>query len=581
MCGTINKLYNETASSSDYFEDLFLNTVEVLMNFAFALVKTSVSVLISVAIALITFAVNIYLGTITCLSTALIHGTLDCLAEILQVLSDTIQKAVNGILKEFNVAMGGLSKAINLVVLVFDSFKSLLGSSNPPITGTYETTVSKVNLTVSSLKNITLPTSYIDEIKSFANSIPDFEDVLSNLSSLITLPLHHLAQELNQTQLKFEPLTRSTQKNGSFISYNIEYVNCGDINRKFMAAMRITEATLTTVIIMLSIATAALAILLSTLAYFNCLRKMELLEKLSSDDDPVSIGNHIQAFDFGIWSRIVVHVDPYTKWFLCFSFFQSHCLEIGCLGFLTVWLQYLLLQVVRRELQVSLGEFPSNGDFLTNQATQFVANVQRSINSLIDTLNSDLFSSIKETSSGILAKLTEFQSESNQSISSVFNGTPFAAPLRTIVYCTVGRKVDDVETGLSWIIHQLNIPVPQVLEALQKTQALANTANITRNASTPQSSLFQSINECYQKTERIYYQNLEVEIIIFSVLVGIWIFYSLIGGIEAWRRRIVQTTPEYEIEISWPKRIENSYQKQYPGLDSLPHSSSSNILSRK
>lgn len=573
MCEHTNKLYDETAQTSRYLEALFLSAIEVFMNYVFALVKMLISLLISISIALITFAIEIYLGTITCLSTAFIHGTLECLTNVLHILADTIQKAVNGVLKEFNLAMSGLSKVINLILLGFGAVESLFGSPNSSNGGAYQATVLKVNLTVSSLKNITLPTTYIDDIKSFADKIPNFEDVLSNVTSLVTLPLHRLAHDLEQKQLMFEPLLNNFRNSTVSSQRNFQLVSCEDIDRSFTTAVKNTKYALTTTIIVVSIATAAFAIFLSALAFYRSQKKMTLFEILSSESVPENVGNQIQLFNLGIWSKFINHLSPHTKWFLSYSFFQSQCLVIGFLGFFTVWVQCLFLQIVKKELQI-VGENTSNfGNVLQIQATQLVEKVQSSVNGLIEALNNILFSSIKDTSTSILSKISGFQSEINDTISLIFNGTPFAYTVRSVVYCTIGRKVDGVESGLSWIVKQLNIPVPQVLKVLQIANNLLNNTGNPRNESILHTSLSQSITEYYETTERAYYKSLKDELIISSVLVGIWLIYSLIGGMIAWRRKRAHAELEFGHEISWPKRLVGSNKTQYPCIDPLPHSS--------
>lgn len=577
MCETANDLYYETVESSNYLKALFASAVEVFMDFVFELVKKFATILISTAIALITFTIQIYLGTITCLSTALIHGTLNCLADTLGILNDAVQKVVNSFLKEFNLAMNGLSRAINLVSLGFDAFKSLFGSPDSANTGIYENTVSKVNLTISSLKSITLPTAYIDDIKVFADNIPNFEIMLSNVSATITLPLKYLAQKVNQTPLKFKSLANMTHYDSSYICDDAQYVNCRNVNRIFMTAIRNINSALTTIIIVLLTAIIALAILFCSLAYFRQLRRMKLLETLALDVDPVSIGNRIQSFDLGIWARVTDKIDSHIKWFFCFTFFQSHCLGIGCLGFVTSWIQYLILQVVKKEFEIVLCTISGDEIHLSIQAIQLVTGVQSSIDSLMDTLNDVLFSSVRDGTSDILSKLTEFQTETNHTISSIFNGTPFATPIRSIIYCTIGRRINDVEKGLSWILRQLRIPVPQILEVIQVAHALLNRTDVYRNQSLFRNPLYESINDQYKLAENALYQNLKDELLISSVLVGTWIIYSLIGGFVAWRRKAARTKAEFKHEISWPKRLAGSNRSQYPCLDSLPHSSSSSI----
>lgn len=576
-CQNANTFWNDSVLLQAQMDSLVSALVAALMEYAIGLIKIFCSITITVAAALVSFSVEMYLGTITCLCVALVQGTIECVVDALRLITAALQSAVNAALKDFNNTLRGLSSVINTAILGIDALKSLFGQASLPAS-TLTDAAQKVNLTLSSLANVSIPTAYINKIEKFSNEIPSFENVLSNVTSLMTLPLHRLAVELQNVPGKSTESLNSSTINYDALPWDAYLPFCLTLGLAFDRALALANSVLKMILITLSVVTGLLSVGFIVLAYIKNRKRSELLQKLAQESHPERVGNKLQQFDLGIWAWLQRPLRIDQQWYFSFCCTRNilNCFAIGAIGFLTVGLQYLILGAVKKELsQIQNG--PESPDLVNVQrhlSKALVNDLQNSVNALVAGINNILFSSVRTASSDLLKNMVMFQNQANTTISSVFDKTPFANPARTIVYCTIGRKIDDIEDGLKWIIVNLNIPTPNIsMTLLNATVAMNSSAYSTVLPEIPLVS--QSIWESYQQAEEHFTRGLITELIICSVFSGIWVFYIVIGAIIVWyRAHQAEADVPCDQMISWPKRIEKSNRpKEYPHLDPLPHDS--------
>ncbi|RKP29457.1 hypothetical protein METBISCDRAFT_28209 [Metschnikowia bicuspidata] len=571
LCRNTNLLWNDAMLAQARMESVTRAVVDLLMIYVVALVKQFAKIVLSVAKALISFAVELYLGTITCLCTALIKGAIELLTDVLLAVTERVEKAVNAVLTDFNATMNGLSDVINTILLGVNAVKNLFSGSD--LSTELTTAVQKVNLTVSSLKEVSIPTAYIDKISSFSDEIPDFESVLSNVTSLLTFPLLKLAQELDTMPTKF-----NRNFSSKAVSDSDAYLPlCSVIDHCFDEAAALVHSTVKCIIIALSVAAFLLASAFVAIAYARGTKRDRLFNALAQETDLSSVGNQIEEYELGVMSTLLRPWSNTQKWFFAFSSVRNivNCLSIGLVGFATIGLQFLILKLAKNKLR-QMQKSTQDSDLVSSQAASFFRNVQGSVDSLIQFINDALFSLVKRTSAELLQNMQTFQSKTNTTLSSVFDGTPFASPIRAIVYCTVGRKIEDVEDGLSWIVTQLNIPSPQIQPALQNALSLSSLTESDNSLSHAVDSLGQRVYQTFERVEKQFLQIFKTELIICSVFTGIWLLYVVGGMIVCYVRLRAQRATNYQPEISWPKRIEGLQKpSEYPHLDLLPSTPSS------
>lgn len=570
LCENTNDYWNNLTNIPNRIEMAVKATVAVFMSYIVVLLKQLLALIISVLISVISFIVEIYLGTLTCLCTALVKGAVECVAEVLRLLTEALQLAVNSVLKEFNSAMGKFSDIINSALLGVNAVKSLFGSSGQNPSSSLLTAVQNVNLTISSLKNVSIPTSYIDKIEAFADEIPSFESVLSNVTSLLTLPLHVLELEIKNALVNFSLISKNNTSKSIIASKDAYLPFCHALDVVYADALNVTSTAQKVVIVVLAITAFLLAVISVALEYSRASKRATLFRNLALEREPIYIGNKIEEYKLGFWNKLFTRLLPYQKWIVAFAFSRNllNCLLIAGIGYLSVGLQYAILMTAKKELKQLKGIFSG---YTSAPAFHFVDDVQNSIDGLVDELNNALFFSVKKASLDLLSNMLTFQTETNKTLSSVFEGTPFAAPIRVIVYCTLGRKIEEVEDGLKWIITNLAIPTPQLRSEIK---TLIEPGDLTTDSGAIQKRLSQlsaHLYDNYNRTEKRFLKALTVELIVCSAFVGIWLLYAAVGAILLWNKR--QHSDVVQQEISWPKRFDIlNMPSHYPYLDRLPSS---------
>lgn len=576
-CLESNNFFNESLSFVELLQTAVEAVVKDWMVYTLRLVKLLVSISIAIAASLISFALEIYLGTITCLSFALVQGTIEFAAQLLRLVSSALEEAVNAVLADFNKAMGVISTAINAVVLGVDALNSIFGSKNLPDTGTFLKTVLKVNLTISSLKNVAIPTLYIDKIGNFSEEIPNFDIVLSNVSSLLTRPLHRLA--INVEQLPVPTWNEASSKKNILVSSRDTLLPlCTKLEDVFTKARALAVSGSRIASILLAVALLILTAATFFIVYYKCKKKTNFYRCLAAEDDPCHVGNKIMQFESGLMRIFALKLSKNIQWWLNYSLSDNmlNCLVIAVMGYISVGFQWSVLRAVSREVSRGRGllNSPEMQEIMQGQFSTFLDVLQTSVNGLVLSLNSALFASCKNTSSELLLNMQTFQETTNSTLSSVFNNTPFAAPIRTIVYCTVGRKIEAVEDGLTWVTQNLNIPSPQILLGLKSILGSSNSSKWAGNPSLMALNMIANIGESYDKAEKQIRSGIRAELIICSIFMGIWILFAAIGGcIVYFRQRGKKVVVEKE--ISWPKRHDFSGPRDFLSLDRLPRTASS------
>lgn len=130
------------------------------------------------------------------------------------------------------------------------------------------------------------------------------------------------------------------------------------------------------------------------------------------------------------------------------------------MGIISVALQFALVNHVQSHLNNHMESFIGNSSDSSNSVTNYVRSMNDYINDTQTDMNNELFGNIKETSLSINSTIVNFMDDLNDTLTSIFGKTPLSGAVDTIVYCTIGRKLEKVESGLTWMNRNLNIDLP-------------------------------------------------------------------------------------------------------------------------
>ncbi|OBA22961.1 hypothetical protein METBIDRAFT_34513 [Metschnikowia bicuspidata var. bicuspidata NRRL YB-4993] len=523
------------------------------------LVEKLVYLLAAIAKSIISLLLELYLGTLTCLITALVQGTLDLVSDILEDITLFVQNAINTVLDEFNSALSGLSSVINTVTTAVSAVESLFSSSDE---SSLTSDIDTVNLTVSSLSNITIPTSWIGDIDDLANDIPDFEDVLSNVLSLLTSPITELTQSFANASFNFT-------LNDTLLSQsaNATQSMCDEYESVLDSAISATRSMADYIVLGLCIGIVLYTVVAWVFSYFRMRKQSLLFEALSKIDTPEEVGNSIGHFEHGFMGIFTSRWKPEFQWL--YSYLTTSnlrmCLLVGLLGWLVVLLQFVTLQQTTK----ILGQLLTGGTLssqtkgqLIDEFSQYLDDAQISLDDAVDEVNEALFSSIHNTSSVILDKLDFFQTSVNDTINVVFGSSFLASPLRTIIYCTIGRKVDTIEKGLQWIESNTIFEAPSLESSYMEEVFESSTPDVSNVLLSVADNVISAVQKVIQGQKKALWK----EFFISTAFVGVWFLYLLLGLALLANRKFVASDPDPRLDsqaISWPTQLCEEAQREY------------------
>lgn len=455
------------------------------------LIKT-LKLMITASENLIYFVVELSVGTYECLLTAAIDDTvisaLNATEDVISVANDTIISFGN-LLED---GLQDLSTAINEVVDTAedtgDALKHLFGggSSSKNLTEVNQK-VSHVNLTISNLKDWKISGDINTKIQNLEGKILNFTDVQAYTKKIIDVPFTELKRQISSN------LNNTFTANEMFVpnKVNLDFNDGTErINKLYLDLICIAKTT--THVIMGIIAFSIL--LLIIYEYYielkdwrrvinasqhlnfanesfikNSNKKKYNIEVIKSLQDRKSnlIGNIITKKIIQAKNPIIINN---IKWIISYSAspFLLSFLLVGLLGIITVICQYIILTLINKVDFASV-----SSDILENTKDQVYYAFNNSINEWTnetniylkdyeDDINDNLFGWVDTAATTINNTVTEFDTQMNNALDSIFKGTPLYTPIEQIVGCVIESKLKKIEKAMSWLEDNAKLVMPEL-----------------------------------------------------------------------------------------------------------------------
>lgn len=303
-------------------------------------------------------------------------------------------------------------------------------------------------------------------------------------------------------------------------------------------------------------------------------RRVRYIEELTSENDFDQIGNMLDIHKNKVWMLFNrLNVDAHFKWLLnyTFSLTARNCLLIGLAGLIAVGLQFWLLTITSRAFQ-QLYSLDMKNTALRDGIDNYVLQTNVALDNLLDKLNEAIFGSLHETTTSLLDTLVDVETSVNDTINSVFGSTPFAAPLRTVVYCTLGRKLDKVEDGLRWLHENLKIEFP----TLQEDESKELMSTVVEDATKNSQNLGATLKRAGDELIDTYKKSLLIELFVSCAFFGLWIVV-LIMGLSILACQVIIDKQLVPMVISMPRPLDKTSMAkyQYPLSDPYMRAASS------
>lgn len=522
LCNTLNEYNNYAAGVPGQLSQVYNKMLyQYLLNYH-SLVLKFISLIITIIKNLVEFYIEVHLGTYTCLLEALVKGTLNFVADAIETITNALNQSVNSIISELQLGLSSLSSIVNGIInsvntmIDFFSDDSLSSSS-------VDQSISLVNLTISKLEHLNISSSSITtSLDNLQQKIPDFGNLTSETIDMLASPLVRFLSDLNLTTfIKASELPSAkliTPTLCSPTSIDQFYVKlCKNVST--LSNYLIVALSLTTLLLLLSILFKEYKSLSKQSTFLQFLHKY-----CQVDFNETQFRNYLQTYFYSI----LFHLNKITEndqlhWLVTYTT-NSYAITpflLGIWGLICTSLQFALLSRIKSQIKnIDTSSILTASKYLN-------ASLVQSGNDLIiskqTSLNRQLTEGITSVTGNFSESINDLLFTMNDTIITVFSHTPFEAPISTIVYCTIGRKLSKLENGLNWISNNFNITIPQIPESeimdVFDTKVMAISGDVGK-----------SMKSGLSKVVSAYSSSVWWELYLLVMFVGIWVLYVIAGG---------------------------------------------------
>lgn len=400
----------------------------------------------------------------------------------------------------------------------------------------------------SQLANIQIPTTFEDQLKSLNSSIPTLEDLREKLDSLISVPFQLVKKEINDTFLASQssfiatPLPVPEEATISFCGDTISS-SFDDLGNELVHIAQIG----------IYIVIASMFLLFIGYAFLTWYSQRSLRANIERIRllwfaDGTATTDRLLAFDaliaHPIWSRIVqflsekFHLSPgkydALTWFGLYVFHPAPmaCLLIGIFGLLSVQLQIAIIRPLQQQYSNQISNDISGltntiaiklNDTMFQDSAAYAQTMNAKIGAVQTTINSDLFGWVNATIVPLNSTLASFYTEVQDTVNSIFGGSPLEAPAQEFVSCILGSKVTSIEKALTFLQENLQVNLPRVNEtALVLSQSNVNEVATPISAAAVGSGDDGEDGGVVGKIISRYIETLEKERITFFIFLLLW-----------------------------------------------------------
>ncbi|CAD1781693.1 similar to Saccharomyces cerevisiae YNL279W PRM1 Pheromone-regulated multispanning membrane protein involved in membrane fusion during mating [Maudiozyma barnettii] len=580
-CSTIDKIYSSVIENTPHYLGLMGNyMVEKSM---IATVKASLETLTLLVYAseeLLTFVVDLYLGTYACLIVSAIDGTVDVATNTTEKLLGAINGTVHNIANDLDDGLDDLTKIINKILSAASKVENFFTDDDDDDDSDSTTNkIKTVNLTISSLRNVYIPSSINDKLESLAAKTPSFDTLKNKTKNELSIPFIYARNEVkkvnvtnifsNKSLLYTPPLT-DINLNGTGICSS----NKPEIQLIYKDLVKSVKVVTTIFIVLMSIAAVVVLIPIGYEEYCKWSRLRQLNDTYSSkesyylsddisavstlkeplDDTPDIISTYYTIFNR--WQTRISKMFQYLftlgnrsnmtklqrsklEWFTAYITSERALiiLGIGIVALLVCIFQLIILAVLNKKLDPSNGATMTNkiktslnsSDTLKQGLTTWGSQTNLYINSTESYINKEAFGWIDETTSAINKTVATMIWDIDTALGDMFNGTLLYKPMKTVVKCVIEDKLYAVEKAMTWINNKAHLNIPRV----NVTELESNMSN---GESSPNSKFTQIVNELtdemktgLKKIIHAFHKTAMMELYISLAILGVWISQIPIG----------------------------------------------------
>ncbi|KAI5799967.1 hypothetical protein EDC01DRAFT_628478 [Geopyxis carbonaria] len=490
---------------------------------------------------IVIFIINLVTSTYLCLITLAVKGSVGVVADVTSEITDGINNFMGGMVTSIEDEIKDAQELINKALDGIESVGNFFGAKNP---------IPDVSIpSIDKLKSYKIPDTFSKKVKELENDIPDFKEVQKAANDVIRIPFQKI-QKLVESQLKIYKFDRSNfpipeKEKMTFCSDNPTINN---FFNKLVALVHKVRNILIGIIVTLAI------LVMGPMAYrdihnWRTMRsRAYMLTDSTREFDPVDvvhIASHPAPSTFGL--RVANYVKPGRRQVLvrwAISYITSppalFVLSLGVAGLAGVLCQVILLKQVESkapELAAEIGEFAGLVvDKLNASSRAWGEQTNKAITSTNEELNDELFGWVKDGTDAMNDTLNTLVDKMSEGVETAFGGTPLENPVKDVLKCLIGYKIEGIQKALTWAHDHAQITFPTLPVDTFSLGALDSLGSDSPGSesflSNPDSAATDQITDVVVKLTKKWENMLTQEAAISGAVTAIWFIVLLIALIR-------------------------------------------------
>lgn len=412
---------------------------------------------------IIIFYINFLVATYTCLLTALVHGSLEVVASVTEDATKAFNSLIDGASGEIEDIASGLKSAIDKLT---DSIEnSVFGKLIPDIPA--------INFTkpIEKLKTFNLSTDgFVKDIQKLNDDLPTFEEVKNMTESAISTPFNLLRKALNESYggYTFDKATfpLAQKQKLTFCSDN------NGLNDFFQHLYKLVDKSRVTFIVILTLLAIAAMAPMAWLEIRRWRQQRKHAKLVSQNQfDPMDVAYissrpSTATFGINLAARFKGKKQILVRW--CIAYATSppalFVLSLALTGLFSCLCQVILLKAVQKEVPALTGKVGAFADNVVSNIEKVSVDWAGDANGVItgfnDDINRDVLGYVTNATGAVNNTLNTFLEKMEDGLEAAFNGTILHDPIKSILHCVIGLKIESVQKGLTWVHDHAHVEFP-------------------------------------------------------------------------------------------------------------------------
>jgi hypothetical protein len=495
---------------------------------------------------LILFVINMMTATYTCLLAVAVHGGLNVSAEVVTKTTDAMNTGIDDVASGISSVVSGIQTTIN------DAFSaaSIFGAKAPTIDLTDE---------LNKLKSVHIDSSgFVADLNKLNDEIPTFADVQNLTETAVAFPFNLVKEALNKTYGAW------TFNDSVFPVASKEALTfCSDnsvITDFFEALYEIARKAKIGFIVVLVILAILICIPMAWWEIRSWRHQREYRDLfvankyderdmmfMSSRPFTSKIAIKISCWMAGKDSHEVLtderdrRRETMIRWAVAYgsSLPALFVLSLAIAGFFSCLCQYIILAGIEKEVPALESQVSGFADEVVSTLDRISVNWANDANSVItkhtDEINNDVLSYVVNATDAVNNTINLFISEMDKALTTVFNGTVLMDPVKGVVYCMIGMKIETVQKGITWVHDHAHVSFPLFPNdtfSAGAAKSIDGDSNLTSFLAAPGSVTSDEITDAVDHVTTIIHNGIVQEALISLGLFLVYILVVLVGIIR-------------------------------------------------